>query len=60
MHGKELAIRSVHALDAARLPRLHKDPFDRILIAQARVERMVLVTADEVVRQYGGTVLWAR
>jgi PIN domain nuclease of toxin-antitoxin system len=45
---------------AAQLPKLHKDPFDRVLIAQAQVEHLILVTADEIVRQYGGAVLWAR
>jgi PIN domain nuclease of toxin-antitoxin system len=59
MYASELPIQSAHALDAARLPKLHKDPFDRILIAQARVEHLVLVTADEAIRQYGGAVLWA-
>jgi PIN domain nuclease of toxin-antitoxin system len=59
MYAHELPIQSTHALDAARLPKLHKDPFDRILIAQARVEHMVLVTADEAIRQYGGAMLWA-
>ena len=59
IQATELPIQSAHALDAARLPKLHKDPFDRILVAQARVEHMVLGTADEAVRQYGGAVLWA-
>lgn len=59
MHASELAIQTAHALGAARLPKLHKDPFDRMLVAQAQVEDLVLVTADETVRQYGGSVLWA-
>jgi PIN domain nuclease of toxin-antitoxin system len=60
MHANELAIGAEHALCAAQLPKLHKDPFDRVLIAQAQVEHLILVTADEIVRQYGGAVLWAR
>ena len=48
-----------HALLAAALPQLHKDPFDRVLIAQARVEDAVLVTGDSCIRQYGGSLLWA-
>jgi PIN domain nuclease of toxin-antitoxin system len=36
-----------------RLPELHKDPFDRILVAQAIVERMPLATEDGRLRQYG-------
>jgi PIN domain nuclease of toxin-antitoxin system len=59
MHASELPIQAAHALGAARLPKLHKDPFDRMLVAQAQVEQLVLVTADESVRQYGGAVLWA-
>lgn len=54
-----LPIALEHALLAAGLPQLHKDPFDRILIAQARVERAILVTGDASVRQYGGSLLWA-
>lgn len=50
--GRELAITSAHALAAADLPALHRDPFDRVLIAQTIVEGLVLVTADEAVRQY--------
>lgn len=58
----ELAVLPIglqHALVAAALPPIHKDPFDRMLIAQAQVEGLVLVTADESIRQYGGAVLWA-
>ena len=54
-----LAIGLEHALLAAELPQLHKDPFDRILIAQSRVEGAVLVTGDESVYRYGGSILWA-
>jgi PIN domain nuclease of toxin-antitoxin system len=48
-----------HALRAAALPPHHRDPFDRMLVAQAEVEGMTLVTADELVWGYGGHVLWA-
>ena len=41
-----------HAQELRRLPLLHRDPFDRILVAQARVERRTLVTADPQVRAY--------
>lgn len=47
MHASELAIQAAHAFDATRLPRLHKDPFDRILVAQAQLEQLTLVTAGE-------------
>jgi PIN domain nuclease of toxin-antitoxin system len=57
--GRKLAITSAHALAAANLPPLHRDPFDRLLIAQAIVEGLILVTADEGVRQYGAPIQWA-
>lgn len=47
-----LAIRPEHVLDVAALPDVHRDPFDRILIAQARVEGLTLVTVDPKVRAY--------
>ncbi len=52
----ELAISSDHALATLDLPPIHKDPFDRILIAQAHVERVTLVTSDDIVAQYPGAV----
>jgi PIN domain nuclease of toxin-antitoxin system len=47
-----------HAAAVADLPRHHRDPFDRILIAQAAIEGAVLVTGDEVFRAYGIPVIW--
>lgn len=52
----ELSITSEHALAVDSLPQLHRDPFDRILVAQATVEGMVLVTADPVVMSYPGPI----
>jgi PIN domain nuclease of toxin-antitoxin system len=49
---RELAISSEHAAATVNLPPLHRDPFDRILVAQAQVEGLTLVTADELVAQY--------
>ncbi|HXF97655.1 MAG TPA: type II toxin-antitoxin system VapC family toxin [Gaiellaceae bacterium] len=43
----DLAIELEHAVASAALPRHHGDPFDRLLVAQARIEDMTLVTADE-------------
>ena len=48
----ELPVRIEHALFLRRLPALHRDPFDRILIAQALCEGLTLVTADPVLREY--------
>ena len=52
----ELAITSEHAVSVDNLPPLHKDPFDRILLAQARVEGITLLTSDALVAQYPGPV----
>jgi PIN domain nuclease of toxin-antitoxin system len=52
----ELPITSEHALAVDALPPLHRDPFDRILVAQATVEGMVLVTADPTVLRYPGPI----
>jgi len=49
---RELPITLAHAEQAAVLPLLHKDPFDRMLVAQAIVEGMVLVTADSRLAGY--------
>jgi PIN domain nuclease of toxin-antitoxin system len=52
----ELAIEGRHVTALAALPPLHGDPFDRMLIAQAVTEGMVLLTADRQVGAYGGPV----
>ena len=58
VHGyTELPVTAEHALKVNSLPLLHKDPFDRLLLAQARVEGMVLVTCDAAVSQYQESVL---
>lgn len=49
---QELPINSRHALMVHNLPSIHKDPFDRLLIAQAMVEGLTLMTADEMIIQY--------
>ncbi len=43
----------LHAAEVVKLPAIHKDPFDRLLVAQARVEPMILLTDDEVLGGYG-------
>ena len=52
----ELAITSAHAVAIDALPPIHKDPFDRLLVAQATVEGIVLLSADTIVAQYPGPV----
>lgn len=53
---EELPVTSSHALAVLGLPRLHKDPFDRILIAQSIVEGITLLTADPVMARYAELV----
>ncbi len=52
----ELPVTSEHAVNVYGLPPLHKDPFDRLLIAQALVEGITLLTADAQLARYGGPV----
>lgn len=53
---RELPITSEHTVAVNDLPPLHKDPFDRILVVQARVEGLTLLTADKMVAKYGDGV----
>jgi PIN domain nuclease of toxin-antitoxin system len=53
-----LPISFEHALKAGALPGPHRDPFDRMLIAQATMERLKVVTIDPVFADYGVPVLW--
>jgi len=52
----ELAMTGIHAAAVANLPLLHKDPFDRMLVAQAISEGVTLVTADPAVAKYPGPI----
>lgn len=54
---EHLPIRAAHAVAAGGLPRHHGDPFDRILIAQARVEDLVLVSGDAAIAAYDVALL---
>jgi PIN domain nuclease of toxin-antitoxin system len=53
-----LAVQMTHALHVYLLPKHHRDPFDRILVAQAQVERMAIITADQQITQYAVEILW--
>lgn len=48
----ELTVNSIHASEVLKLPLIHKDPFDRMLIAQARIENLILMTVDEHIVKY--------
>lgn len=53
-----LDIKAAHVLALEGLPPIHKDPFDRILVAQAIREDMTLVTADQTLQQYPVKIFW--
>jgi PIN domain nuclease of toxin-antitoxin system len=52
----ELAVTGAHAAALAGLPPIHKDPFDRMLVAQAMIEGLTLLTADPAIAKYPGPV----
>ena len=52
----ELPVNGDHAVATRALPLIHKDPFDRILIAQATIEGITLLTADPIVARYPGPI----
>jgi PIN domain nuclease of toxin-antitoxin system len=52
----ELSITSEHTVAIDQLPMIHKNPFDRILVAQANVEGITLLTSDALVAQYAGPI----
>jgi len=54
----ELCITSLHALAVNDLPMLHKDPFDRMLLAQAKSEGISLLTSDSIMHEYPAPVLF--
>ena len=53
-----LPVERAHCRHLLTLPHLHGDPFDRLLVAQAQVEHMTLVTADTTLHNYGVAVIW--
>ena len=55
---RELVISTAHALTAGRLNLVHRDPFDRLLIAQAKIENLILISNEHLFDQFGVTRLW--
>ncbi len=53
-----LPIDIAHALLAGALPAIHKDPFDRLLVAQSQLERLPVLTSDPRIAAYGVEVIW--
>jgi PIN domain nuclease of toxin-antitoxin system len=56
--AEELALAESSALAVSRLPRVHADPFDRMLVAQAISTGMTILTPDEAIRQYPVPTIW--
>jgi len=56
---RELPMTMAHAIAAGRLPPIHRDPFDRMLVAQARCEDLTLITRDEDIHKYDVPLLSA-
>jgi PIN domain nuclease of toxin-antitoxin system len=56
---RPLAVTHPHALAVFALPPHHRDPFDRLLVAQAQLEDMILVTSDRILEKYPVEILWA-
>lgn len=54
---KELPITTRHTLEVEALPLIHKDPFDRILLAQAICENYMFLTADDTIEKYRGPII---
>jgi PIN domain nuclease of toxin-antitoxin system len=57
-HFAAMPIEVSHALEVYHLPPIHHDPFDRLLVAQARLEKLPIVTADAVIVRYEVEVIW--
>ena len=53
-----MPIQVSHTLQISALPPLHKDPFDRLLIAQSQMENIPLITADDALRNYDIEIIW--
>ena len=59
LHATTLPVRFEHLVEAYSLPGLHREPFDRVLIGQARAEDLVLVTKDRTIERYDVQILWS-
>jgi PIN domain nuclease of toxin-antitoxin system len=58
-HGLELmSIKPSHAFRAGALPIIHRDPFDRMLVAQAQIEGLPILTADPAISRYEVETIW--
>jgi PIN domain nuclease of toxin-antitoxin system len=55
---QSLPVHSSHALHVFNLPSLHRDPFDRIIVAQAHLENIPVITSDSLISQYDIATIW--
>ena len=55
---ESLSIELTHALRAGSLPTIHRDPFDRMLVAQAQIEGLPILTADPAISRYDVETIW--
>ncbi|RJQ18400.1 MAG: type II toxin-antitoxin system VapC family toxin [Nitrospiraceae bacterium] len=55
---RSLPIQSSHALHVFKLPALHRDPFDRMLVSQAQLENMPIITSDSLIALYQVEYIW--
>lgn len=55
---ESLPVQMIHALHVYQLPDLHRDPFDRLLVAQAKLENLPILTADPQIAQYPIKTIW--
>ncbi len=53
-----LSIQASHALHVFNLPDFHKDPFDRIIVAQSQMEKLSIITSDNLIAKYKVRVIW--
>lgn len=58
LRAEPLLIKSAHALMAGSFPQAHRDPFDRMLAAQAKIEGLMLASKDRALHQFGVQLLW--
>jgi PIN domain nuclease of toxin-antitoxin system len=58
LEAEVLTVKSAHVYRVGQLPMIHKDPFDRLLLAQAASEEWVLISSDAAVRQYPVPTVW--
>jgi len=57
---QNIPIHASHALYECNLPNLHRDPFDRMLVSQSRIEKMPIITGDPLIKQYKVSVIWSK